>query len=457
VLELAHGLVGRSDLPIPEWLFVYAAAAVLVVSFIGLAVLWPEPKLETRDWRPLPGGLGRVLASPPVEIVCGAIGLFLLGVVVWSGLSGVQTAAANFAPTFVYVVFWVGLVPVSVLFGDVFRAFNPWRAAGKAVAWVAQRAAGGSLPAPLAYPERLGHWPAAVGIFLFATIELVVSNGDLPENVAIATLIYSAITWVAMALFGVEAWIERGEAFSVYFNLFSRLSPFERRGGEVGLRRPLSGLAWLRFQPGTVPLLAVMIGSVSFDGFAESEPWTQVTPDIARFFEDLGLTPERALESTFLLGLLGGVLVIYGLYRLAMLGARSVGGGFDASVLAGRFVHSLVPIALAYVMAHYWTLLLYQGQAIWSLASNPLGEAGTDLFGTADRPIDYGVIGATAAWYWQVGFVVTGHVTGLTLAHDRALVMYDRAKLAIRSQYWVLVAMVLFTCLALWLLSQANN
>ena len=457
MLQLAHGLVGRSDLPIPEWLFVYAAAAVLVVSFIALAVLWPEPKLESGSWGSLPRGLGRVLASRAVEIVCGAIGLFLLGVVVWSGLSGVQTPAANFAPTFVYVVFWVGLVPASVLLGDLFRAFNPWRAAGKAVSWVAQKMAGGGLPAPLAYPERLGHWPAALGLFAFVTMELVVSNGDLPENVAIATLIYSAITWIAMALFGVDAWIERGEAFSVYFNLFSRLSPFERRGDELGLRRPLSGLASLRFHPGTVPLLAVMIGSVSFDGFAESQAWTDVAPDIARFFEDLGLTPERSLETAFLLGLLGGVLVIYGLYRLAILGVRSVGGGFDASALAGRFVHSLVPIALAYVMAHYWTLLLYQGQAIWSLASNPLGEVGTDLFGTADRAIDYGVIGATAAWYWQVGFVVTGHVAGLTLAHDRALVMYDRAKLAVRSQYWVLVVMVLFTCLALWLLSQANN
>ena len=453
---LAHGLVGRSDLPIPEWLFVYAAAAVLVVSFIGLAVLWPEPRLDNERWRPLPGGLGRVLASPPVEVFCGAVGLFLLGVVVWSGLSGIQTAAANFAPTFVYVVFWLALVPLSVLFGDVFRAFNPWRAAGRSVSWVAQKAAGGSLPAPLAYPEGLGNWPAAIGIFLFATLELVAGNGDLPENVAIAALVYSALTWVAMALYGVDAWIERGEAFAVYFNLFSRLSAFGRRDGEVGLRLPLSGLTSLRPLPGTVPLLAVMIGTVSFDGFSESEPWSSVTPDIARFFEDLGLTAERALEATFFLGLLGGVVVIYSLYRLAMLGARSVGGGFDSSTLDNRFVHSLVPIALAYVSAHYVTLLLYQGQAIWSLASNPLGESGTDFFGTADRPIDYGVIGATAAWYWQVAFVVAGHVTALTLAHDRALVMYDKAKQAIRSQYWVLVVMVLFTCLALWLLSQAN-
>ena len=456
MLQVAHGLVGRSDLPIPEWLFGWAAAIVLVVSFVALAILWPQAKLEGESWRPLPRGLGRALASPAVEVLCGAIGLFLLGVVVWSGLSGVQTAAANFAPTFVYVIFWLALVPLSVLFGDVFRAFNPWRAAGRAVSWVAQKAAGGSLPAPLSYPDGLGRWPAVLGIFLFAVLELVAGNGDLPENVAIAALAYSAFTWIAMALYGVETWTERGEAFGVYFNLFARLSAFERRDREVGLRRPLSGLASLQPLPGTVPLLAVMIGSVSFDGFSESEPWSNATPDISGFFEDLGLAADRALETTFLVGLIGSILVIYGLYRLAMLGVRSVGGGFSAATLSDRFVHSLVPIALAYVAAHYLTLLLYQGQAIWALASNPLGEAATDYFGTADRPIDYGVIGATAAWYWQVGFVVAGHATGLTLAHDRALTLYDDAKLAVRSQYWVLVVMVLFTCLALWLLSQAN-
>ena len=217
----------------------------------------------------------------------------------------------------------------------------------------------------------------------------------------------------------------------------------------------MSGLAALRSLPGTVPLLAVMIGSVSFDGFSESDAWNNVSPDIARWFEDLGLTPERALEATFLLGLLGQRPHHLGLYRLAILGVRSVGGGYDAATLAGRFVHSLVPIALAYVAAHYMTLLLYQGQAIWSLASNPLGEAGTDYFGTADRPIDYTVIGGRTTRWWQAGFVVVGHVLGLILAHDRALVMYDKAKQAVRSQYWVLLIMVMFSCLAIWLLSEA--
>jgi hypothetical protein len=455
VIPFAHGLVGRSDLPIPEWLFGWAAAMVLVASFVALAVLWPEPRLERPPWRPLPGGLGRVLASRPVEIVCGAIGVLLLFAVVYSGLRGTQSSTANFAPTFVYVIFWLALVPVSVLFGDVFRAFNPWRAIGRAVGWLAGKAARSDLPAPLRYRERVGHWPAVAGVFAFAVMELVVSDGDRPENLAIATLVYSALTFVAMALYGVESWVSRGEAFSVYFNLFSRLSPIETRDGVVGLRRPLSGLAGLKPGSGTVPLLAVMIGSVTFDGASEAPVWTNVSPDISSFLQDAGLSPENALELTFLIGLAGTCLLVYGFYRLGVMGARSVGGGFTTERLARAFVHSLVPIALAYVAAHYFSLLLFQGQAVGFLASDPLGD-GSDLFGTADSQIDYTLIGANATWYWQVGFVVAGHVAGLTLAHDRALSLYDQAKLAVRSQYWMLAIMIGFTSLALWLLSQAN-
>jgi hypothetical protein len=455
VIQIAHGLVARSDLPIPEWLFGWAAAMVLVVSFVALAILWPEPKLQREGWRPLPAWLGRVLTSRAVEILCGAIGIFLFGLVIYTGLEGVQSSTANFAPTFIYVIFWLGFVPASVLLGDVFRAFNPWRAIGRAVAWVAKSAARGDLPAPLTYPEKLGRWPAVAGIFAFAALELVASNGDRPENLAIAVLIYSAVTFIAMALYGVERWCDRGEAFSVYFNLFSRISPVETRGREIGLRKPLSGLAALPPAAGTVPLLAVMIGSVTFDGASEAQPWTDISPELAQLFQDLGLSPQHSLELAFLLGLLLAVLLVYGFYRLGVLGARSVGGGFSANRLANEFVHSLVPIALAYVTAHYFTLLLFQGQAMAYLASDPLGD-GSDIFGTANNQIDYTIIGGETTWYFQVGFVVAGHVAALVLAHDRALALYSDAKQAVRSQYWMLAVMVGFTSLALWLLSQSN-
>jgi hypothetical protein len=447
---LAHGLVGRSDLPIPEWLFGWAAAIVLIVSFVALAVLWPTPRLEDGGFRPLPAALGRVLTSRAVEILCGAIGVFLLGLTIYAGFAGVQAATTNWAPTFIYVIVWVGLVPVSVLFGDVFRAFNPWRAIGRATGWLVGRFSG-STPAPLPYPERLGRWPAAIGLAAFAWMELVYSDGDSPEQLAIAASVYTVLTCIGMALYGVDRWIDRGEAFSVYFGLFARISPFERRDRQIGLRRPLSGLGKLDPIPGTVPVLAVMIGGVTFDGAAEGDLWGSIAPELTDFFGSLGLEPARAIEAAFTVGLIAAIVLVGAFYRLGMAGAKGVGGGFSTTELARRFVHTLVPIAAAYVLAHYWTLLLYQGQAIGYLAVDPLGNDPN-----LERTIDYGVIGATAAWYWQVGFVVGGHCLALASAHDRALALYRQAKLAVRSQYWMLVIMIGFTSLALWLLSQAN-
>jgi hypothetical protein len=452
-LILAHGIVQRADVPIPEVVFFYGAAGILVISFVLLALFWPEPKLEGAP-AVTAGAQPRLWSA--VDVVCGVVGVFLFAVVVWAGLAGVQTVAANIAPTFVYVIFWTGLVLVSVLFGDVFRAFNPWRAIARAVGGVAQLASGNSMPKPLPYPERLGRWPAVAGLFLFAMLELVVQDGNLPRTVVIAALVYSAATWVGMALYGIEEWLDRGEAFSVYFNLFSRIAPFERRAGALRLRKPLSALTRVEPLPGTVAFLAVMIGTVTFDGFKEGPLFTSWTPHISSFFHDLGFGLSQSLQLTNFVGMTGAVLFVGGFYWMGAAGAKTVGGGFETRELARAFVHSLVPIAFVYVAAHYMTQLLFQGQALAYLGSDPLGR-GWDLFGGRDRSIDYSVIGATATWYWQVGFVVVGHVAALVLAHDRALVLYEDAKQAVRSQYWMLGVMVGFTSLALWLLSQANQ
>lgn len=280
-----------------------------------------------------------------------------------------------------------------------------------------------------------------VGIALFAWLELVYTDGDVPRTVALASFAYSAVTFVGMSLYGVEAWINRAEAFSVYFNLFARVSPWERRGREVGLRRPLAGLAKLDFQPGTVALLAVMIGTVTFDGASEGPLVQSLAPALARGIEGLGLDPGTAVEIAYTAGVLVSVLLVYGLYRLGVAGARTVGGQRSAARLAAALVHTLVPIALVYVAAHYLTLLVFQ-------ASDPLGT-GADIFGTAGRAIDYTVLGANTVWYLQVAMVLGGRLAALILAHDRALVLYPDGRAAVRSQYWMLAVMIAFTSLAL--------
>jgi hypothetical protein len=435
----AHGISQRANLPIPEWLFGWAAAAVLVASFAGLAVLWPTPKLQETGWRPLPGGIGRVLGSRPVEALCAAVGVGLLVVVILAGYLGGGSALDNLAPTFILIDFWVGLAFASVLFGDVFRAFSPWRAI--------------RLPGFRPYPERWGRYPAALALLGFTWVELVSGWGEVPSDITTAAVGYTVYTLAMQAVFGTETWTRHGEAFAVYFNLFSRLSAWETRDRVVGLRPPLGGLPRLDTPPGTVLFVIVMIGTVTFDGFSQGEIWKDFSVDLADAIDGI-VGVDAAPKVVGTLGLLAAVGAIGLFYRLGIDGARSVGGDIEAPELRRAFVHSLVPIAMVYVVAHYLTLLLFEGQATFYLASDPFGE-GWNLFGTADRAIDYTYLSQNATWYVQVAVVVVGHVAALTLAHDRALALYRDTPLAVRSQYWMLAVMVGFTSLALWLLAQA--
>jgi hypothetical protein len=446
---LAHGIVGKRDIPIPDWMFGWAAAVVLVVSFVALAALWPTPRLQPEPARRLcafPGTL--------VDIACGAIGVALFAVVVYAGLAGVQSGPANLAPTFVYVVFWVGLAFASLLLGNVFGAFNPWRALARGVAWVARAVRGEAGPEPLLYPRRLGRWPAAIGILAFAWLELVYSNRDDPSTLAVLALAYAAVQLVGMSLYGIDTWSDRGDAFGVYFGLFGRIAPLERRGDALYVRAPLSALFKLDPLPGTVALLCVMIGSTSFDGASNGTLWNDIAPHLQSWFVDLGASLNTGLELAFTVGLLFMVLLVAGVYRLGVAGMRLVDRKRTPLELARRFAVSLVPIALAYVIAHYFSLLAYQGQAVAALASDPLGD-GANLFGTSGVQINYGVVSASGIWYVQVGALVVGHIAGLIVAHDRAVADYPDARVATRSQLWMLGVMVCFTSLGLWILSAA--
>jgi hypothetical protein len=441
----AHGLVQRSNLPIPEWLFGWAAAIVLVISFVALAALWPKPRMEAgHSFKPIPGGA--LIGSRAVEVVCGAIGVALLVIVLLAGYVGSGVALDNFAPTFILITFWVGLVFASAIFGDVFRAFSPWRAIGRLLPSQGLRP----------YPEKLGRWPAALGLLIFTWIELCSGWGEDPALLVTAALGYTILTLVAQVVFGVETWTRYGETFAVYFNLFSRISPFETRDRVVGVRPPLSGLPQLDPVPGTVGLLCVMIGTVTFDGLSQGRLWKDLAVDLTDVVTSIGIPITEAPRIVSTIGLLLGVAVVALFYRAGIAGAHSVGGGLSSERLRRAFVHSLVPIAMVYVAAHYLTFLLFEGQAIRYLASDPFGQ-GWDLFGTASAAIDYSLLSQNGAWYAQVAFVVLGHVAALILAHDRALVLYDNAKLAVRSQYWMLAIMVGFTTLALWLLAQAGT
>jgi hypothetical protein len=275
--------------------------------------------------------------------------------------------------------------------------------------------------------------------------------------VAVAALIYSALTFAAMTLFGTETWLRRGETFSVYFGMFASLSPVEVRDGRLGFRRPLSGLTgWVGPTAGSVALVLVTIGGTAFDGAQEGALQGPIA-DVLEWMIDRGVGPTAALRITNTIFLTLVLAAVAAIFWGGVRGMRAVPGSPPLGRLGRAFGHAFVTIALAYLVAHYFSFVLFQEQAQFTyLLSDPLGD-GSDYFGTASSGIDYGLIGATAVWYVQVAALVVGHVLALGLGHDRALTVYREPHLAARSQYWMLALMVGFTSLGLFLLSQANR
>ena len=461
-IPVAHALASRQDLPIPAWLFAWAASIVLIVSFFALSAAWREPKLEEERWRPLPDGLSRALLGLPAQFICGLIGVFLLGLAIYAGLRGTEAPDRNFALTFLFVTVWLGFPFFSALLGDLFRPFNPWRAIGR-VAGAGFQAIAGQRPAHLPYPERLGRWPAAAGLLAVVWLEVVyggsggVAVGLDPHTAAVAALVYSGYTLAMMAVFGVEEWCERGEVFSVYFGMFGRLGAFGTRAGRLGRRRMLTAATHWTTIPGSAAVVIASIATTSFDG-AQEGAFKDAIESVFEWVLDRGLNPTTALRLTdtaFMLLCFAGVGLIY---LLGVRGMRSVPGAPSFAKLRTGFAHTLIPIALAYLLAHYFSLFVFQEQAQFTyLLSDPLGTGHTDLFGTASSGVDFNVLSANAIWYVQVGALVVGHVLGLTLAHDRALVYWPDYRRATASQYWMLAVMVAFTCFGLYLLSVANG
>jgi hypothetical protein len=461
-LPFAHALAARQDLPIPAWLFAWGASIVLIASFFALAAAWRRPRLEEARWRPLGAGLSRALVGPPVQVLCGLVGVFLLGVAVYAGLRGTEAPDRNFALTFLFVTTWLGFPFFSALLGDIFRPFNPWRAVGRTVG-AGFRAIAGQRPARLAYPEWLGRWPAAIGLLAVVWLEIVygssggVAVGLDPHAAATAALVYSGYTLAMMALFGTEQWCERGEIFSVYFGMFSRLGCFGVEDGRLGRRRPLAAAAHWATLPGSAAVVIASIATTSFDGAQEGAFKSAIESSFDWFVDrGLGLTTALRLTDTlFILLCFAGVALVY---LLGVRGMRTVRGAPSLKKLRVGFAHTLIPIALAYLVAHYFSLFAFQEQAQFGyLLSDPLGTATTDLFGTANSGIDFTILSANAIWYVQVGALIFGHVLGLVLAHDRAVSYWSDYKQAARSQYWMLAVMVAFTCFGLYLLSVSNG
>jgi hypothetical protein len=452
VTLLAHGIGGVRDLPVPETYFFWTAAIVLVVSFVLLGALWRRPLLASHaDGRAFPRALGALVLSKPLRILLQVVSVALLALTLATALFGTETELLNFAPTFVYVIFWLGIPLLSVLFGNVWSVLSPWRAIADGAVWVLEWGGREARPV-LEWTGRWGRYPASGALFAFVALELAHPRPAYPRTLAIAVALYTYWALAGMAVYGREAWTRGGEGFAVAFGLLARIAPFAVRDGSVVVRWPFTGLAGSDRTKGTLVLVAVMLGSTSFDGFSRTTTWQDM---LANVRADVAGSSQRVADLVTTLVNMAGLALFVGAvvvtYLAAMAAARALVRAPRS--LVPDFVLPLVPIAAAYLVAHYFSLFVIQGQFIVTIASDPFGK-GWDLFGTRDFAPNLAVLSPTTVWYVQVASLVVGHVAGLAIAHDRSVALFEDRRDALRSQYPMLALMVLYTVGGLWVLSR---
>ena len=194
-----------------------------------------------------------------------------------------------------------------MLFGNVWRALSPWRAIADGFVWARLRL--GGKPAKVeAYPQRLGRWPAAVALFAFVSLELAYKDPAAPLTLAWAIAIYTVVTLFGYATFGRETWHARGEGFAVAFGYLARMAPLTAIDGRLRFRWPFTGLAGDEPVPGSLAVIAVMLGSVAFDGVSRTSHWQNVIADVKDPFIPDSIGTGELLAMLVNLGALLGVL-----------------------------------------------------------------------------------------------------------------------------------------------------
>ena len=428
----AHGVGSREDLPLPFTLLLVGAGLALVVSFVALGALWKQPRLRGEDGRLLPIMVSLALDSAPVRALFVGLSLVITGWTLAALLLG-QDNANNPVPSIVYVWLWVGLAFASMLFGGFWRLVDPVR-------WIRRGLlALGRIEEDFALADyRLGYWPAAVGLLAFTWLELVAPDNAELLTLRVAILGYLVLSLVLSLLYG-PAYLRTGDPFTAWSSLYGRLSPLGRRtDGRWVLRTPLHGPLRVPALPGLLAVTSVMLGSTAYDGFSGETRWYS--------FVQSSDVPAEVWGTAALVAF--SLVVAGSLYAAAALSARLA--GVSARGAATSFAPSLLPIAAGYLVAHYWSLWVWEGTNGLAKMSDPLGT-GADLLGTAGLKPPAELIAPGFVAGVQVVAIITGHVLGVVLAHERAITLFPR-RAAVVGQLPLLAVMVVYTVGGLTLL-----
>jgi hypothetical protein len=428
-----HGIASRRDLPLPFSFVVIGAALALLISFAILIYAWRQPRFERVGGRPMPG-LTAVVDHPIVRLIARAL---VLATYLWAGLAMMagQDLLTNPIFGFVYVWMWVGLVPISLLLGQFWRATNPLRTIHRGLCALARVNPEQGL---ITLPSRVGVWPAAVGLFGFGWLELV-----QPDRTTLAVVRLWALAWLVILVLGAivfgQRWISAADPFEAYASTLAQMSIWRRVGDQLRLVNPLAGLNAWRAPPGATAVVAALLGSTAFDSFTNTSWWVGTVQSS---------TVPTAVWGTS--GLLIMIIIVFVSFSLA---AAWMGryGNRPAAEYPRLMVGSLLPIVLGYVVAHYATLLIVEGQRTAINFSDPLGR-GWNVFGSAEMGVNSAIFNhPTAIAMVQLCAIVGGHVFGIVCAHEKAVALLPPDR-AVRGQWPLLLVMIGYTCAGLLLL-----
>jgi hypothetical protein len=451
---LLHGFGQRYDLPISLALYLYAAAGVVVISFV-LVVLFTGDQVGAKALqyprRPAPA-LASIARTPWPRLIGGVIGVAGLVVIVITGLFGSANPLYNPTEYLVWIYFWAGIFIVSGLVGNLWYLVNPWAAVYDAVNRL--------IPlGPVMKLPNVGVWPAAAAYFSFACLELTTGMANRPWLVAVLALVYSAVTLAGMVLFGRDEWLEHCEGFTVLFGIVGRFSPVEAERDETGLitmvyLRPW-GVGLLKPSPtgwDRVVFVILMLSTLAFDGILATPSWQDFTVALEPIWLPMGAFGFFFVKTLGLLLLSVAFLLVFITFMelVVYLGRRNV----DLKATVSAFALTLVPIALVYNAAHNYSYVVVQSQGLIPLLNDPL-QRGWHLFPTvAGYTPSFALAQASTVWYAQVVLIVLGHVVAVYLAHLRAGERFRTAQRALLSQYPMLLLMVMYTMTSLWILAQ---
>jgi hypothetical protein len=428
-----HGIASRHDLPLPFSFVVVGAVLALTISFVILIFAWRHPRFDRVGGHPMPR-LTTVVDHPVIRLVARAV---VLAAYVWAGLAMMagQDLLTNPIFGFVFVWMWVGLVPLSLLLGQFWRATNPLRTIHSGLCALAGVDPERGL---VALPARVGVWPAAAAIFGFAWLELV-----QPDRTTLAVLRVWALAWLVTLVLGAivfgQRWIGAADPFEVYASTVAQMSIWRRVGDQLRLVNPLAGLNAWHAPPGATAVVATLLGSTAFDSFTNTSWWIRVV--------------QNSKVPTVVWGTGGLLVIIIIVFVSFSLAAAWMGryGSRQAAAYPRLMVGSLLPIVLGYVVAHYATLLIVEGQRTAINFSDPLGR-GWNVFGSAEMGVNSAIFSfPTAIALVQLSSIVSGHVLGIVCAHEKAVALLPQDR-ALRGQLPLLLVMVGYTCAGLVLL-----